>query len=129
MAVERLNSAARIFVVIHFDEAKAARLSGKTVPHQRHIRRRNTGFRKPVRHIFFTSLKRQIAHVQFFQVILLVPVMTQIPGSPAEERADSVGSPNHTRLLSVRVALQLSAHHPAKLPLRQSKENCSRVNT
>jgi len=66
VAIERLNSAAGIVVIIHFDEAKAARLTREAVAHQSDIRRRHADLRKPIAEVLFRSLKRQIAHVQFF---------------------------------------------------------------
>jgi hypothetical protein len=66
LAVQRLNRAVCIFIIRHFNETETARLPRKTIPHQSYIRRRNSRLRKPVSHILFSSLKRQIAHVQFF---------------------------------------------------------------
>jgi hypothetical protein len=48
VAIEGLNSAAGIVIVIHFDEAKSARLTREAVAHQSNIRRRNADLRKPI---------------------------------------------------------------------------------
>jgi hypothetical protein len=48
LAVERLNGAAGIVVVIHFDEAKTARLTREAVAYQSDIRRRYAHLRKPI---------------------------------------------------------------------------------
>jgi hypothetical protein len=65
MAVEGLDRAAGIVVVIHFDEAKPTRLSGKAVPDQRHIGRCNARLRKPTAYVLLGSLERQVAHIEF----------------------------------------------------------------
>jgi hypothetical protein len=64
--VERFNGTAGVFVIVHFDEAKAARLSRKAIADQRHIGRRHSRLPKPGGDVFFGSLKRQIAHIEFF---------------------------------------------------------------
>jgi hypothetical protein len=64
--VERFNGTAGVFVIVHFDEAKAARLSRKAIADQRHIGRRHSRLPEPGGDVFFGSLKRQIAHIEFF---------------------------------------------------------------
>jgi len=66
VAIERLNGASCIIIAIHFDEAEATRLSREAIAHQSDIRRCNSYLREPVAHVLFCSLKRQVAHVQFF---------------------------------------------------------------
>jgi hypothetical protein len=41
-------------------------LPGKTIANQRNIRRSHSCLREPVAYVLFSSLKRQISHVQFF---------------------------------------------------------------
>jgi hypothetical protein len=66
VAIESLNRAAGIVVAIYFDESESARLTREAVAHQSDIRRRDTHLRKPIAQFLFCSLKRQVAHVQFF---------------------------------------------------------------
>jgi hypothetical protein len=68
LAVERLDSLSGFVIVVDFHEAEAAGLSGKAVAHQGHIGRSHACLGKPVADILFGSLKRQIAHIQFFHV-------------------------------------------------------------
>ena len=44
VAVERLDCAAGVFVIIHFHKAETARLAGKPIPYESYIGRRHTCF-------------------------------------------------------------------------------------
>jgi hypothetical protein len=97
MPVERFDGAAGIIVVIDFNEAEAAWLSREAVANQRNVGRRHASLSEPVRDVFFSSLKRQIAHIQFFhQRTPRKPVTTYSTGISQQRLDHSVGSPNET---------------------------------
>jgi hypothetical protein len=82
MAVERFNGAAGVFVIVHFDEAEAAWLPRKAIADQCYIGRRHSGLPEPGAYILFASLKRQIAHIEFFH--------ERTPGKPVSARSTGI---------------------------------------
>jgi hypothetical protein len=69
--IERFDRTAGVFIGIDFDEAETARLPRETVANQGHIGRSDASLPKPVADVFFASLKRKIAHIEFFHRELL----------------------------------------------------------
>lgn len=67
LAVESLNGALGLLVVIYLDEPEPAWLTRKTVAHQGHVRHGDSRLREKTAELLFRSLKRQVAHVKFLQ--------------------------------------------------------------
>src|SRR5262249_52453908 len=64
LAVQSSNSAFGFLVAVHFDKAKAARLSREAIAQKRNIGHSDPSLAKPVAQIFFSGPKRQVTHVK-----------------------------------------------------------------
>jgi len=68
LAVQGVNGAIGIFVVLNFDEGKTARLSRETVTNEIDTRGSNTHLREPFLKLFFRRGKRKIADVELLHL-------------------------------------------------------------
>src|SRR5437870_11837966 len=69
LAIQGLHGLVGFLVILNFDEAKASRLTGETVPDEGNAGRSNTCRRKPLGKIVLRRLKREIAHVELLHLL------------------------------------------------------------
>jgi hypothetical protein len=98
LAVQGVYSAVSIFIALHFDEGKTARLSRETVTNQIDARGSNANLREPFLKLFFRRRKRKIPDVE------LLHLPTPSARNPRESRGarcrtaighGQPGKPNH----------------------------------
>jgi hypothetical protein len=73
LPVQGVDRALRVFVSIHFDERKAARLARETIADEIDARRGYTDLREPLVQLFFRRGKRKIPDVELLHLSLLLP--------------------------------------------------------
>jgi hypothetical protein len=80
LAVQGVDRAVGIFIALHFDEGKTARLSRKTVTNQIDARGSNADLREPFLKLLFRRRKRKIPNVE------LLHLPTPSARNPSESR-------------------------------------------
>jgi hypothetical protein len=80
LAVQGVDGAVGIFIALHFDEGKTARLSRETVTNQIDARGSNAYLREPFLKLFFRRRKRKIPNVE------LLHLPTPSARNPSESR-------------------------------------------
>jgi hypothetical protein len=72
LTVQGVHGAIRVFVIGHFNEGEAARLSRKPIANQIDARGSYTDLRKPLVELLFRRGKRKITNIELLHLLLLL---------------------------------------------------------